>query len=821
MTLVYDKSSFLNIMAQVAVLNRTSSGDLPIITSNSISLLSSSSSTQSIQSPVGNPSINVTPLIIQNKDEEKMTLSQLLACFPEPPSYIPIQPPQLNTSQHKLRRDTVVSPPTITSKQSSIIDSKPNNIILNNSINNINNSPQKQDCNNLASGNNGLNASNNPIIIYSSSEELPNNNIPLDCSSESSNCSDLLNQSTNSTSNYNILQQSQQKESIQLGKSQSLDNIDLIASNSPSKEIEQQDSGNVTPIPLSPISSAGQRSSQSSQSSEDSNSIITNANVITSPPTSQSPQPISPLSESSTAPTSVTTQPPTTTTSTNNTNSTNHPALSVNNRTKTTHNLTNPNSPNHSNKNQNNSSPLSPAKRLTIAFGSLTRGSSNNTPQPVLSIVPIKWEINLNQSKVQLNGSSAQAPTNLFESYVKLCKGDYSPNTSDFNKTFNQLLDLDINSNLSMLEKVYESILKGNNGLLSSKDQFLTKDKSNVKSLLSAVKSVVSEDIVNVKPSKSMMYFGSFGKTIPINQEVTDEIILNSFASKKVKYRILLGPPSKSHTISIQEKEGHINKKSSITLSFSLVLKSSIKLRRVVVIEIEGGVKYFILIQVESNKTAFGQPIEDSELVEDNTSFGPMSVPRALVILKQSFFSSNAHLTESIFRLPPANDSEYNIVKDRINREAIGCTEPHCIATLIKVFFRELPNLLLNDLDPQIFLNFKSTSNSNIAQSANTSNTVSQSNSNESFTDPNLDPVFVVNQIPDPKRSTFLWLVDLLAEVTKYENENKMTAKNLSIIFSPNLYIPPSNIVSTEDSFAISGKVVNFILELIQFNKSL
>ena len=44
------------------------------------------------------------------------------------------------------------------------------------------------------------------------------------------------------------------------------------------------------------------------------------------------------------------------------------------------------------------------------------------------------------------------------------------------------------------------------------------------------------------------------------------------------------------------------------------------------------------------------------------------------------------------------------------------------------------------------------------------------------------------NQFPEPMRSLLLWLLDLMADIVTNEAVNKMGAKNMAIVMSPNLY---------------------------------
>lgn len=58
-----------------------------------------------------------------------------------------------------------------------------------------------------------------------------------------------------------------------------------------------------------------------------------------------------------------------------------------------------------------------------------------------------------------------------------------------------------------------------------------------------------------------------------------------------------------------------------------------------------------------------------------------------------------------------------------------------------------------------------------------------------------------------------LWLLDLLNEVVKYEDENKMTAKSMAIVMAPNLL----RVTSTDAAVVLATyrQVADFVLVLL------
>ena len=86
-------------------------------------------------------------------------------------------------------------------------------------------------------------------------------------------------------------------------------------------------------------------------------------------------------------------------------------------------------------------------------------------------------------------------------------------------------------------------------------------------------------------------------------------------------------------------------------------------------------------------------------------------------------------------------------------------------ANLIKIWFRELPDGLLNIFD-----------NADIQRLSNLD--VEKCDESVEF----------ISGIQEPNRSLLIWLLDVMAHVVVEENVNKMSAKNMAIVVAPNLY---------------------------------
>ena len=85
--------------------------------------------------------------------------------------------------------------------------------------------------------------------------------------------------------------------------------------------------------------------------------------------------------------------------------------------------------------------------------------------------------------------------------------------------------------------------------------------------------------------------------------------------------------------------------------------------------------------------------------------------------------------------------------------------DAHCLAGLIKAWFRELPSGVLDGLSPEQVL---------------------QCNTEEESVD-------LVKRLKPTEAALLNWAVDLMADVVEEEESNKMNARNIAMIFAPNM----------------------------------
>ncbi|KAK0580293.1 hypothetical protein LWI29_000404 [Acer saccharum] len=135
------------------------------------------------------------------------------------------------------------------------------------------------------------------------------------------------------------------------------------------------------------------------------------------------------------------------------------------------------------------------------------------------------------------------------------------------------------------------------------------------------------------------------------------------------------------------------------------------------------------------------------------------SVPTILLLMQERLYSQGGLKAEGIFRINPENSQEEH-VRDQLNRGIVPDNiEVHCLAGLIKAWFRELPSGVLDGLSPEEVL---------------------QCNAEE-------ESVELVKQLKPTESALLNWAVDLMADVVEEEEFNKMNARNIAMVFAPNM----------------------------------
>ncbi|KGN45394.2 rho GTPase-activating protein 2 [Cucumis sativus] len=148
-----------------------------------------------------------------------------------------------------------------------------------------------------------------------------------------------------------------------------------------------------------------------------------------------------------------------------------------------------------------------------------------------------------------------------------------------------------------------------------------------------------------------------------------------------------------------------------------------------------------------------------AESMQCSTDSRGNSVPTILLLMQDRLYRQGGLKAEGIFRINPENSQEEK-VRDKLNRGIIPENiDVHCLAGLIKAWFRELPSGVLDGLSPEEVL---------------------QCNTEE-------ESVELVKQLKPTEAALLGWAVDLMADVVEEEDSNKMNARNIAMVFAPNM----------------------------------
>ncbi|KAH7678763.1 Rho GTPase activation protein [Dioscorea alata] len=157
-----------------------------------------------------------------------------------------------------------------------------------------------------------------------------------------------------------------------------------------------------------------------------------------------------------------------------------------------------------------------------------------------------------------------------------------------------------------------------------------------------------------------------------------------------------------------------------------------------------------------ASASVFGVSAESMQCSYDSKG---NSVPTILLLMQERLYSQGGLKAEGIFRINPENSQEEE-VRDQLNKGTVpDDIDVHCLAGLIKAWFRELPEGVLDGLSPEQVL---------------------QCNTEEECVD-------LVRQLLPTQAALLNWAVDLMADVVEEEELNKMNARNIAMVFAPNM----------------------------------
>lgn len=148
-----------------------------------------------------------------------------------------------------------------------------------------------------------------------------------------------------------------------------------------------------------------------------------------------------------------------------------------------------------------------------------------------------------------------------------------------------------------------------------------------------------------------------------------------------------------------------------------------------------------------------------AESMQCSVDFHGNMVPTILLLLQKQLYDHQGLKAEGIFRINPENSHEEH-VRAQLNKGAVPYDiDIHALAGLIKAWFRELPRGVLDSLSPEQVLGCHGEK----------------------------DSLALTKQLPLTEAALLNWAVNLMADVVEHESYNKMNARNIAMVFAPNM----------------------------------
>ncbi|KAL5545818.1 hypothetical protein UlMin_005505 [Ulmus minor] len=181
-----------------------------------------------------------------------------------------------------------------------------------------------------------------------------------------------------------------------------------------------------------------------------------------------------------------------------------------------------------------------------------------------------------------------------------------------------------------------------------------------------------------------------------------------------------------------------------------------------------------------ASANVFGVSTQSMQLSFDSRG---NSVPTILLMMQRHLYAQGGLQVEGIFRIAAGNSQE-EYVREQLSRGVIpDGIDIHCLAGLIKAWFRELPTGLLDSLSPE---------------------QVIQSQSEEECAQ-------LVRLLPPTEAALLDWAINLMADVAQLEHVNKMNARNVAMVFAPNM----TQMADPLTALMHAVQVMNFLKTLI------
>jgi len=264
------------------------------------------------------------------------------------------------------------------------------------------------------------------------------------------------------------------------------------------------------------------------------------------------------------------------------------------------------------------------------------------------------------------------------------------------------------------------------------------------------------DSTIKLELSKQQLDFNIKDEGCPLNHPIFDELEVKNPMQRRIKFKFEPVCPA-SCTVNFTPDTGIIERgrTKKVKVKFTMLQKMNVNFK--VTLKIEGGASLFINLKVAGETGVFGVDPSTLEMVDDNGR----RVPSVLVNIRNCLVKNNAASVEGIFRLA-GEQTEIRRIKDLLNKKQFdfNTRDVNTMASLLKIWFRDLPTPILNALPQEQIMN--------------------SSDRDEC--------VSAYCKLTEPQKTLLDWLMDFLTQISQNSTVNKMTSQNLAIVIAPNLY---------------------------------
>ncbi|GMI98963.1 ROP guanosine triphosphatase (GTPase)-activating protein 3 [Hibiscus trionum] len=178
--------------------------------------------------------------------------------------------------------------------------------------------------------------------------------------------------------------------------------------------------------------------------------------------------------------------------------------------------------------------------------------------------------------------------------------------------------------------------------------------------------------------------------------------------------------------------------------------------------------------------SVFGVSVESMQCSYDGRG---NILPTILLVMQSRLYAEGGLKAEGIFRINAENSQE-EYVRDMLNKGVVPRgIDVHCLAGLIKAWLRELPSGVLDSLTPAQVMH------------CNTED----------------ECVQLQKLLPSTEAALLDWAINLMADVVQHEQYNKMNARNIAMVFAPNM----TQMADPLTALIHAVQVMNFLKTLI------